>query len=164
MKILLPLALLVTVLLFYALWGRDWLKTTAAGERFLSWVEPVEIMLFKKSETILFGRTLTVLGGLLTFLTQIGSIDITPLMPLVPEKYAGVVRVVWNLLPMLVSGLGLVVEKLRYSTTKPIELVAVPDKVIAANPIVAEALAQANDLKEQAVAVTEIAVAESKVA
>lgn len=164
MKILIPLSLIVAVLLLYALWGRDWLKTTHWGARFLSWVEPVELFLFKKSETILVGRMLQGLGGLLTLLTQLGSIDITPLMPLVPDKYEGIVRVVWNLLPLLISGLGAIVERLRNRTTKPIELVAVPDKVVAENPVVAATIAKADELKVEAVAVTAVAVAEAKAA
>jgi len=160
MKILLPLALFVALLLFYALWGRDWMKATSWGASFLSWVEPVELFLFKKSETILVGRMLQGLGGLLTLLTQIGSIDITPLMPLVPDQYEGILRVFWNLLPMLITGLGWIVEKLRNSTTLPIEAVAVTEKVIAENPKIADAPAVAQEIKVEAVT----AMAEAKAA
>lgn len=164
MTILLPLALFVAVLLVYALWGRDWLKGTSWGARFLSWIEPIEIFLFKKSPTILFGRTLTALGGLLTLLAQLGSIDITPLMPLVPDKYEGIVRVVWNLLPMLVTGLGMAVEKLRNATTLPIEIVAVPEKVIAENSVVAATVADAVSTNTVAIAAIDEAKTEAKAA
>lgn len=160
MTILLPLALFVAILLIYALWGRDWLKTTSLGARFLAWIEPVEIALFKKSQTILVARTLTVLGGVLTVLAQAGAIDITPLMPLVPAKYAGVLQLAWNLLPLSVTFLGMIVEKLRNATTLPIEIVAVPDKVVAENPRVADAVAAVQTTKVEAVA----AVTEAKAA
>jgi hypothetical protein len=138
MKILLPIAIIIAFLLVYILWVRDWLKKQSWAQGFFAFVEPIELLLYKKSETILFARSLTALGGVLTVLTQLGSIDITPIMP-------------WNLMPMLISGLGLIVEKLRNSTTKPLELVAVPDSGLT--PEVKVAIAQADEAKEQAVAV-----------
>lgn len=153
MKVLLPLAVVVAVLLVYALWGRDWLKRQPWAEGFFAVVEPIELVLFKKSETILFARVLSGLGAVLTLLTQLGQVDITPLMPLVPEKYQGIVQVAWNLLPLTITGLGMIVEKLRNSTTLPLEIVAVPDKVIAENPKVAEAVAVAKEIKAEAIAV-----------
>lgn len=149
MKVLLPLALVVAVLLLYALWGRDWLKRQPWAAGFFALVEPVELLLFKKSETILFARSLTVLGGILTFLTQLGQIDITPLMPFVPEKYHGLVQFGWNLLPLTITGLGMIVERLRNQTTKPLELVAVPEA--ATPPEVKEAIEIAEIAKVQAV-------------
>lgn len=151
MKVLLPIAVIVAVLLVYTLWGRDWLKKQSWAQGFFAFVEPIEIFLYKKSETILLARSLTALGGVLTVLTQLGSIDITPIMPLVPDKYEPFVRTAWNLLPMLISGLGLIVEKLRNSTTKPLELVAVPEAALT--PEVKVAIAQADETKEWAVSV-----------
>jgi hypothetical protein len=151
MKFLLPIAVIVAILLVYVLWGRDWLKKQSWAQGFFAFVEPIEIFLYKKSETILLARSLSVLGAVLTVLTQLGSIDITPIMPLVPDQYEGVVRTVWNMLPLLITGLGMIVEKLRNQTTKPIELVAVPDTGQTAE--VKVAIAQAEDAKELAVAV-----------
>lgn len=153
MKILVPLALLVAVLLWYALAGRDWLKRQPWAAGFFAMVEPWEIFLYKKSETILCARLLSVLGGLLTVLAQLGQVDITPLMPLVPDRWEPYVHVVWNLLPLTITGLGMIVEKLRNSTTLPLEVVAVPEKVIAENPKVAEAVARVEEVKAEAVAV-----------
>jgi hypothetical protein len=149
MKFLLPIAVIIAFLLVYILWGRDWLKKQSWAQGFFAWVEPIEIALFKKSETILFGRLLTGLGAVLTLLTQLGSIDITPLMPFVPEKYHALVQFGWNLLPLTISGLGLMVEKLRNSTTKPIELVAVPEAKITQE--VADAIAVAEMAKVAAI-------------
>ena len=87
MKTLIVLAVITGLLLWYALQGRDWLKTKSWAQPFFDWIEPIEIVLYKKSETILFGRLLQLLGVALTGLIWVGSIDITPIIPLVPEKY-----------------------------------------------------------------------------
>jgi hypothetical protein len=162
MTILIVLAVITGLLLWYALQGREWLKTKSWTQGFFEWIEPIEIALFRKSETILFARLKILTGLLLTLLTQIGSIDLTPIMPFVPDKYAPYVHVAFNLLPLVISGMGALDEKLRNGTTKPIELVAVPDKVVAENPAVAQAVAVAEVAKVEAVAVT--AVAEAKAA
>ena len=101
-----------------------------------------------------------VTGLVLTGLTQLGSIDLTPLMPFVPDKYAGYVHVAFNLLPMVISVMGALNERLRNRTTKPIELVAVPDKVVAESPKLTEAVAMADATKTEAVT----AVAQAKAA
>lgn len=146
------------LLLLYAIWGRAWLKSKSWAQGFFAWVEPIEIVLFKKSETILFARLLSGLGGLLTILSQFGEIDLTPFMPFVPEKYQPFVNVAVNCLPLLISAIGWMVEKLRNATTKPIELVAVAEKDIT--PAVADAIVAADAAKVEAVAV----VAEAKAA
>jgi hypothetical protein len=153
MKVLIVLAVITGILLWYALKGRDWFKSTSWGQRFLVWIEPAEIWLYKKSEMLIVARGLQAMGATLTFLTWIGQIDITPILPLVPEKYAGIVQAVFSFLPLVLNGLGAIVERLRNRTTKPIELVALPDKVVAENPKVAEAVAMADATKVEAVAV-----------
>jgi hypothetical protein len=158
MKTLVVLAVITGLLLLYALWGREWLKTKSWAQGFFAWVEPIEIALFKKSETILVARLLSGLGLVLTFLTQISTIDLTPIMPFVPEKYAVYVQVAFNSMPLVITGLGAIVERLRNQTTKPLELVAVPDKVVAETPKLAEVVAVADAAKVEAVA----AVAEAK--
>lgn len=159
MKLALGLSILALVILvtWYALWGREWLKSKPWAQGFFAWIEPIEIRLFKKSETILFARLKVVTGILLTLLTQLGTIDLTPLMPFVPEKYQVWVHAVFNLLPLIISFVGWMDESLRKTTTLPIEVVAVPDKVVAENPKVADAVALATVAKEDAVAaVTEV--------
>jgi len=164
MKTLIILTVITGLVLWYALQGRDWLKSKSWAQGFFAWVEPIEILLFKKSETILFARLKVVVGAVLTLLTQIGSIDLTPLMPFVPEKYQPYVNFAINLIPLAISAMGLLDEKLRNTVSKPIELVALPDKVVAENPKVAEAVAMAEATKTEAVAVTAVAVAEAKAA
>lgn len=160
MKTLIILAVITGLLLWYALQGRGWLKGKPWAQPFFAWVEPIEIVLFKKSETILFARLKVVVGAVLTLLTQIGSIDLTPLMPFVPEKYQPYVNFAINLVPLAISGMGLLDEKLRNATTKPIELVAIPEKVVAENPEIAEVIAVADMAKAEAVQI----VAETKAA
>lgn len=151
MKVLLPIAVIVAVMLVYALWGRDWLKSKSWAQGFFAAIEPLEIFLFKKSETILFARLKIVVGAVLTFLTQIGSIDLTPIMPFVPEKYQPYVNFAFNLIPLIISGMGFLDERLRNTTTKPLELVAVPEASLT--PEVKIAIAQADETKEWAVSV-----------
>lgn len=158
MNILIAVAILLALILWYALAGRAWLKSKSWAQGFFAWVEPIEIALFKKSETILFARLLSGLGAILTVLTQLGEINLTPLMPFVPEKYQAVVNVAFNCLPLLITAVGWMVEKLRNRTTKPIELVAVPES--ATPPEVKEAIEVAEIAKVQAVE----AVKEAKVA
>lgn len=150
MKTLIILAVITGLLLWYALQGRDWLKSKPWAQPFFAWVEPIEIALFKKSETILFARLLSGLGAVLTFLTQFGTIDLTPFMPFVPEKYQPFVNVAVNCMPLLITVVGWMVEKLRNATTKPIELVAVAQKDIT--PAAEEAIVAAELTKADAVA------------
>lgn len=164
MKTLIILALITALLLWYALQGRDWLKSKPWAAGFFAWVEPIEIVLFKKSQTILFARLLSGLGVVLTMLQQFNGIDLTPILPFVPEKYQSFLTIGVNCLPLLISAVGWMVEKLRYATTKPIELVEVADKVVAANPEVARLVSEADDTKNVAVAVTAQAVSEAKAA
>jgi hypothetical protein len=159
MKTLVALAVITGLILWYALQGRDWLKTKPWAHGFFEFIEPIEIFIYKKSETILVARSLQGLGAILTVLTWIGSIDITPIMPLVPEKYQPYVHAAMSFLPLVLNALGAIVERLRNQTTKPLELVAVPDKVVAETPKIAEAVAMADATKIEAVAVIEEAKA-----
>lgn len=143
-------ALLIALLLWYAVSGRNWLKSKSWAEGFFAWIEPAEIVLFKKSETILVARVKMATGLLLTLFTQIGAIDITPLMPFVPEKYKGYAQVFFNLLPISITLIGWMDEHLRKMTTQPLELVAAPDNPPA---VVSQAIAQAEAAKVQAVEV-----------
>jgi hypothetical protein len=135
--------------------GREWLKTKTWAQPFFAWVEPIEILLFKKSETILFAR-LKVFGGVaLTYLVQASQIDWTPILPFIPEKYHFFVNAAISSLPLLLSLLGVADEKQRYTATKPIELVAVPEAKITAE--VAETIAVADMAKAEAVAAVKAA-------
>jgi hypothetical protein len=151
MKIAIALVLLIVFLIWYAVSGRTWLKSKSWAQGFFAWIEPIEIVLYKKSETILLARAKVFVGVLLTVLTYLGTIDLTPLMPFVPDKYEALVKALFNLLPLSVSLLGLIDEKLRNQTTLPVELVAVSDA--KASPRVKEAIALADSTKAEAVEV-----------
>jgi hypothetical protein len=150
MTLALVLIALLVPLIWYAIWGRTWLKTKPWAKWFFDLIEPVERVLFKKSETILLARIKVVVGALLTLLTSLGTIDLTPIMPFVPEKYQTLVHSVFNLLPMTISLMGMIDEKLRNKVTAPIEIVALAPKDIT--PKVAEAVAMADSTKTEAVA------------
>jgi hypothetical protein len=148
------IAIVAALLALYAVKGRAWLKAKPWAKPFFDWIEPIEILLWKKSETILFARLKMVSGILLTLLTQLGTIDLTPLMPIVPEKYQAVVQVAVQMLPFTLTIVGWMDERLRNCTTKPLELVEVPEAK-PVPPEVAAAVAQAEAVKEVAVAVVQ---------
>lgn len=166
MTILIVLAVITGLLLWYAMRGRDWLKTKPWAEKFFALIEPAEIFLFKKSQAILVGRLLWFGGGLVTVYDSIAvfasSLDLTPIttrvLSSVPEDMRGLV------VSSIFGLIGLVINWLRKRTTKPIELVAVPDKVVAENPALAQAVATADAAKTEAIAVTAVAVADAKAA
>lgn len=151
------LAVTVAFILWYALRGRAWLKEQSWAQGFFAWIEPIEIGLYQKSETILVGRLLWLGGLFVTFYDGMAvfvqSLDLTPLTTRafdflhVPPDMRGMV------VTALVTGLGYLINWMRKRTTKPVELVALPDKVVAENPKVAEAVAMADATKTEAVAV-----------
>lgn len=157
MKLLIALTALAVFVAFYVVWFRPWMRTTPWGAAFLDKIEPIERALWWKSETILWARLKIVSGLLLTALTQTQAIDITPLMPFVPDAYEGVVRIIWNMLPLAITLMGWVDEKLRKDTTKPLEIVAMrtdaPVEVKLAAEEAALATAQAVETVKEAQAV-----------
>jgi hypothetical protein len=139
-------------LLLYITYGRPWLKDQPWSKPFFDWVEPIEIFLFKKSETILFAR-LKIFGGLLlTFLAQVGTMDLSPLLGMLPEQHRPLAQFAINLAPMLLTFIGMADERLRNTTTKPLELVALPEAK-PLPPEVAAVVQAAEEVKAEAVAV-----------
>lgn len=160
MKFLIWILAVAALVTAYAAFVRPWLRQKPWAELFFRLMEPIELLLWRKSETILVARTHMVLGVLMTVLTQAGSIDIAPLMPLVPDVWEPIVLVIWNLLPLTITLLGALIEKLRKDTTKPLDLVALPE---AKPPEVAAAVAKVEASNAVAVAVVEGAKAEGAV-
>lgn len=150
LAVVLFLLFLLVAATLWAAFIRTWLKNKPWAKPFFDWLEPIELALYKKSETILFARTKVATGVLLAVLTQIGSVDITPLMPLVPSQYQGAVTIAFNLLPLSISIVGFLDEKLRRTTTKPLELVALSNEDLS-HPAVAAAVQTAEAVKEDAV-------------
>ncbi len=155
-------AIIVAILVWYALVGRAWLKTKPATIGFFAWLEPIEIGLYRKSETLLMGRLIWVGGALVTaydtLAVSFGNLDLTPVtirifdLIHIPDDMRGIAGTA------LITGIGLMISWLRKRITQPIELISVPDKLVT--PKVAEAIAMADATKIEAVA----AVAEAKAA
>lgn len=154
---LLVLALVVTLAFIYALILRPWLKQQPWAQEFFAWIDPLELALFKKSETILVGRLLWVGGLIVTFYDGIAvfvhSLDITPLTTRIFD-WLQIPPDMRNLTATAFIGIvGLLINRLRKTTTKPLELVAVPEAKVT--PAAAAAIAQAEAAKEQAVQVVQ---------
>jgi hypothetical protein len=152
---LLVLALIGAFLLIYALVLRPWLKKQAWALGFFAWIDPIELALFKKSETILVGRLLWVSSLLVTGYDAaaafIPNLDLTPITTRlfdwlnVPPDMRGLS------ISAFVGIIGLMINRLRKQVTKPLDLVAVSDaKVTTAG---AAAMAQADAANNQAVQV-----------
>jgi len=162
MKWLFGLAVIVALALTWSLWGRDWLKARnwRLTNAFFAWIEPLEIKLWKNSKTIFVARLKMLTGLLLTLGTQLGAVDITPLMPFVPDAWEPAVRVLWNLLPLVLTALGWMDEYLRKETTKPLEEIALPENK---PPEVEAAVAKVAEAQAEAKVAIEVAKAEGTV-
>lgn len=152
MKLLSIIAIISVLFAIYVVWGRPWMRKAPWAAAFFAWIEPIEIALWWKSETVLKARAKMLLGLLLTFLTQTQTLDITPLMPLVPDAWEPTVKVIWNMIPMILTLGGWVDEKLRKDTSQPLELVALPDATVAASPALQDIVAKAEEVKVEAAA------------
>ncbi|MCK1459170.1 hypothetical protein IVB34_12815 [Bradyrhizobium sp. 2] len=157
---LLVLALLVALAFLYALVLRPWLKKQTWAQGFFANVDTLESALFKKSETILVGRLLWIGGLFVTFYDGLAvfvhSLDLTPLTTRIFD-WLQIPPDMRNLSATAFIGIvGLLINRLRAQTTKPLALVAVPDAKVT--PSAAVAMARAEAAKDQAVQ----AVAEAK--
>jgi len=150
---LLVLALVVALAFIYALVLRKWLKSQSWAQGFFSAIEPFEIALYKKSETVLLGR-LVWFGSLLVtaydgFMAYFSTLNFAPLTTRlmdflhIPDDLRSFT------LSAFVTALGLAIVRMRKTTTKPLELVAVPDAQVT--PAAAQAMARAETAKDQAV-------------
>jgi hypothetical protein len=141
---------LVLFVLWYALRGRAWLKERKFvwSERMFELIEPVEIALYKKSETMLVGRLLWVGSAIVTLHDTIAviapSMDFAPitsrLLAPVPEDMRGIVT------SGGVALIGLLIGWLRKRTSKPLPVVEAPESeatTIIANEKVERTNAQA---------------------
>lgn len=147
------LLLLVVLAVAYALWLRPWLKRQPWAAPFFAWIEPIEIALYKKSETILLGRLLW-FGGLFVtaydaLATFASSLDLTPITGRVLDALHVAPDMRGLVVTAFLAALGKAITWLRTQTTKPLEIVAASE----ANMSVAAsaAIAQADAAKDQAV-------------
>lgn len=152
MNVLIWLLVATAAVVAYAVFLRPYLRKQSWAEPFFRFVEPIELVLFKKSEGILWARWQQFLGLVLTVVGMFGGIDWTALAVLTPDWIDPLLPAI----PLLLNLTGSIAEKLRNDTTKPIELVAIPeaDKEV---PAVAAAIATAEVAKIEAVAAVEVA-------
>lgn len=143
---------IASLIAFYILVGREWLKEQPWTGKFFSWIEPIEITLWRKSETILWSRLLMIAGIIPLFLQEVEKFNIPALQDLLPEMYRGF----WTL---SFTVIGIVNEWLRRSTTKPLALVEIPETAPTKE---LEAVKSAEIATKEAVATVEIAAVEKK--
>lgn len=148
------LTAIFALILWYALAGRAWLKTKTWARGFFTIIEPAEIALFKKSETILVGRFLWFGGFLVTAYDSLavyaGGLDMTPLttrffdLLKIPDDLRGIT------VTGIIAGIGLLMNWLRKRVTQPLDVVAVATKDVT--PSVAQAIRVADNAKDDAIA------------
>lgn len=153
---LISLSILTLLVVAYVVGGRSWLKRQSWAAGFFAWIEPIEIILWRKSETILWARFRQGLGLVLTLLASLGQFDLSPIFPFLPDWLH------WlpPMLPLVISMSGALSEQLRRNTTRPLELVEVPD---VAPPAVAAAVARAETSKEVAIDAVKVDAEERKI-
>jgi hypothetical protein len=132
----------LALVVFWVLWGRNAMKRQPWAAGFFNAVEPIERWLWDKSETILWSRFLIVVGLLPPILDQLKILGDGGLLEVIPEQYRP-----W--LSLTITLCGIVSEVLRRSTTKPLEIVSLPENK---PPAVAEAVERAEATKLEAVA------------
>jgi len=124
---ILGLLIFFSVIAVYAVIIRPWLRKKPWMQWFFAnpVVEWIEIHLWRKSETILVARGLQAVGAIGAAAGYLGGIDWSIVAPVVPEKWQPFLP----MLPMFFNALGGIMEWLRRDTTKPLELVDVPQEV-----------------------------------
>lgn len=141
--------LCVAFLLWYVLVGRAWLKARpwAWSQAFFAFIEPIEIKLWRKSETLLWARFLMLAGLLPPLLEQLDALKplLEQIAPFLPANWQAYISIG-------LTALGIVSELQRRYTTKPLELVALPDAVAVGMP---EVVAAEEAKTEAVAAVTE---------
>jgi len=146
------LAIIAVLAILYAV-VRSWLKRQPWTAKFFAAIEPYELALFKKSETILVGRLLWVGGLLVTSYDFIAvfasSLDLTPLTTRAFDALHVPPDMRILALTAFISALGRFINWLRQRTTKPLEVVAVAEKDMTRE--VAHALLAAEVFKDEAV-------------
>lgn len=153
MKTLATLLVIAALVAVWVVWVRPAIRDKPWAAGFFAKIEPFEIALWKKSETIFWERSKHAFAVALAVLPQIGVFDPTPFIGFIPEKHRWWVI----LIPSVALALdGLVGEMLRNRTTKPVEVVALPEDK---PPEVAAAVARAEAATDRAVVAVETAKA-----
>lgn len=148
MIVLIILGVVIVLILNYVTWFREWLKNRPWpwSQRYFEWIEPIEIALYRKSETILWSRFLIFMGLLPTVLDQFQLLNVPGLIEFLPDDWEK-----WASLSFTVC--GIVSELLRRGSTKPLEIVELLETGMS--PKVAVAVAKAETAKVNAVVAIE---------
>lgn len=148
MYFLISFGVIILLLLNYCLWFREWLKSRPWpwSQRYFLWIEPIEIALWKKSETILWARTQMLFGVLLQGMELLQLLNTPELLAFLPEQWSR-----WVSLLFIVN--GLVQEVLRRYTATPLPIVEMP--TVGNTPAVNAAIANLEIAKAKAVAAVE---------
>lgn len=156
MKLIFTLAIITALVIVYAVFVRPWLREKAWASWFFRLVEPIELHLWRKSEALLVGRWFQFVGLLSTVHGFLGQIDWTLMAILTPDWIDPYLPA----MPLILNILGWVIELLRKDTTKPLELVAVPE---VKPPEVEEKIKAAEVAKVEAIAAVQVAKVEGQV-
>lgn len=108
--------------IFAILWAtviRPQLRNRPYFKAFFDWVEPIETMLYRKSEGIFWARYQQFMGILIMVLAYLGQLDVSIVNPVVAQEYQPFVPLALNLS-------GTIAESLRRDTSKPLEVIAAP--------------------------------------
>jgi hypothetical protein len=138
--------LLTIVVAFYVALLRPWLCKQPWASGFFDAIEPIERNLWLKSETILWSRYLAALGAALTAAANIDPTLVSMLIGVLPDQY----QWVGKFLPLTLTLFGMMGERLRRDTTKPLAVVAMAND---APPEVKAAVARAETANQVAAAV-----------
>lgn len=148
MKWLFASAVLTALVMAYATVVRPWMRNTTWGCDVLKAIEPFERWVYLKSETLLVARWHQFVGVVLSVVGFLGGIDWSLVALLTPDWIDPYLPA----MPLILNVIGTVFEALRRDSTKPIEVVALPqDKP----PEVAAAVEKLELAKKEAVAAAE---------
>jgi hypothetical protein len=148
MRIIFTLSVLTFFVILWVTLVRPWLRNRRWACDFFAAVEPYELWIYEKSESILWARWQQLLGFVLLLTGLLGGIDYTPLAVFTPDWIDPLLPGI----PVILNIAGTVAERLRRDTTKPLEVVALP---IEKPPAVEQAVARLETAKNVAEVVIE---------
>jgi len=148
MRLIFTLAVITALVIVWVTLLRPWLRRQLWACDFFASIEPYELWIYEKSESILWARWQQFLGLVLVLTGLFGGIDYTPLSILTPDWLDPLLPGI----PLVLNIAGTVAERLRRDTTKPLDVVALPqDKP----PEVAQAVARVEVSNALATAIIE---------
>src|SRR5687767_601348 len=86
MKTLIALAVLTALVALFVVVIRPWMRKQPWAQPFFDKIEPIELALYRKSETLLWSRWQAFLAFIMVALPAIGAFDVTPFLIFFPER------------------------------------------------------------------------------